>query len=214
MTFVHRDTAAVVDSTVDIFSVPNTNITNEKTIYEHHYPQTAVGSGPLDFYIKPSPYYTCLSDTRLYLKCRIIRSNGELLANDAEPVFLAPMLGHALFSRIEVYVSNKLVTPAHNYYPWKAAIETMLNFSDDAKKTHLACLHYNGGPSNFDDEKSKLLTSSSQAFELMIPLHIDLFFQTKHMLNFTPLRIVLHRTEPSFYLKTLHPNLAPKLEIL
>lgn len=213
MTLVHSDTLAIADSTVDLFSVPCTNITNQKSIYERHYPKTVIGRGPLDFVINASPYYTCLADTRLYIKCRVVKGTGELLANDAEPVYLSPMLAHALFSKIDVNVSNKLITPSNNYYPFKAAIETMLNFGSDAKSTHLACIHYNGGPSNYDEESSKNQTSSSRSFELMIPLHIDLFFQPKYLLSYTPIRFVFYMADPTFYLKTEHANLSPRLEI-
>lgn len=213
MALVHHDTVAITDSTVDLFSVPYTNITNQKSIYERHYPKTVIGHGLLDFVINPSPYYTCLADTRLYVKCRVVKGTGELLANDAEPVYLSPMLAHALFSKIDVYVANKLITQSNNYYPFKAAIETLLNFGNDAKSTHLACIHYNGGPSNYDEEASRAQTSSSRSLELMIPLHIDLFFQPKYLLSYTSIRFVFHMADPTFYLKTDHVDLNPRLEV-
>ena len=44
---------------------------------------------------------------------------------------------HALFSQVEVFLNNKLVTPSSTAYPYRAYIETILNFSKDAKDSHL-----------------------------------------------------------------------------
>ena len=44
---------------------------------------------------------------------------------------------HALFSQVEVYLNNKLVTPSSTLYPYRACMETVLNFSKDAKASHL-----------------------------------------------------------------------------
>ena len=44
---------------------------------------------------------------------------------------------HALFSQVEVYLNNKLVTPSSTSYPYRAYMETVLNFSKDAKSSHL-----------------------------------------------------------------------------
>ena len=44
---------------------------------------------------------------------------------------------HALFSQVEVYLNNKLVTPLSTSYPYRAYMETVLNFSKDAEASHL-----------------------------------------------------------------------------
>ena len=44
---------------------------------------------------------------------------------------------HTLFSQVEVYLNNKLVTPSSTSYPYGAYMETVLNFSKDAKASHL-----------------------------------------------------------------------------
>ena len=44
---------------------------------------------------------------------------------------------HILFSQVEVFLNNKLVAPSSTAYPYRAYIETILNFSKDAKDSHL-----------------------------------------------------------------------------
>jgi hypothetical protein len=47
------------------------------------------------------------------------------------------LLMYALFSQFEVLLNNKLVTPSSKAFPYRAYIETILNFSKDAKDSHL-----------------------------------------------------------------------------
>ncbi len=44
---------------------------------------------------------------------------------------------HALFSQVEVFLNNKLVTPSSTAYTYRAYLETILNFTKDAKSSQL-----------------------------------------------------------------------------
>ena len=79
MALLHEKSCLCVGSQLDLFSVPGTQTSHEKSIYVPYYPLTSLDDGPLEFDIKPSPMYTDLADTRLYLKVKITDVNGANL---------------------------------------------------------------------------------------------------------------------------------------
>ena len=42
-----------------------------------------------------------------------------------------------MFNQIDVFLNQKLVSPPNNTYPYRAYIESMLNYSPIAKESHL-----------------------------------------------------------------------------
>ena len=81
-------------------------------------------------------YYTDLSQTYLYLKFRILRSNGTNLEADKK---VAPINNffHSMFSGIDLYLNNKLVTSNMDTYPFRAYIENLVLFGSDVKAINL-----------------------------------------------------------------------------
>ena len=200
---IHQNSCACVGSQLDLFTVPGTQTSQEKNTYVPHYPIATLGEGPIEFDVKASSMYTDLSDTRLYLRCKVVKRADGSAVDATENVGVSNMLFHALIQRIDVYVGDTLITQSGGFYAWKAAIETLLNFGSDAKGSHLANIMYykdTPGATNTGDVKRKALVAGSKAFELFGPMHIDLFFQEKYLLNNVPLRIKITRTPPEFYM--------------
>ncbi|MEG7523508.1 MAG: hypothetical protein M3H12_10465 [Chromatiales bacterium] len=44
---------------------------------------------------------------------------------------------HSLFSQVDVYLNGTLATPSTTTYPYRAYIDTLLSYGDDAKATQL-----------------------------------------------------------------------------
>jgi hypothetical protein len=101
-------------------------------------------------------------------------------------------------------VGNTLITQSGGFYSYKAAIETLLNFGTDAKTSQLANIMYSkedyARQTNAGVTERMKLTDGGKAFELYGPLHVDLFFQEKYLVNNVPLRVKITRNSPSFYL--------------
>ena len=130
---IHENSCPCVGSQLDLFTVPGTQTSQEKNTYVPHYPLAPLGDGPMEFDVKGSNMYTDLTDTRLYLRCRVVkRADGSAIA-DTDNVTVSNMLLHALIQRVDVYVGNTLITQSAGFYAWKAGIETMINFGSDAK---------------------------------------------------------------------------------
>lgn len=194
------NTTYCLSSQLDIFKGPAKQVSQEKNAYVPHYPITTLTGGPLEFDISPSPMYTDLSETRLYLRCKVVDSAGTLVAADAD-VGVVNMLFHALFNKVDVMVGGRLITQSSDTYPWKAALETILNFGNDAKSSQLISIGYSkdsSDPNVVNEGHAARVQKCKAEFELMGPLHIDFFMQEKYLVNGVPIRIKLTRSNSAF----------------
>ena len=123
---------------------------------------------------------------------------------------------HALFSQVEVFLNNKLVTPSSTAYPYGAYIETILNFSKDAKDSHLtSALFYKDKAGKMDvvnplaqDANTGLkqrhaYTCESKSVAMEGRIHSDLLAQDRYILGAVPIKIKLVRTRDPLCLITL-----------
>lgn len=124
---------------------------------------------------------------------------------------IAPVnnLLHSLFSQVDVYLNQKLISPPNNTYAYKAYIETLLNYGSAAKNSHLTSgLWYadtSGKMNNTDDENAGFstrcrLTKQSANTDLIGHLHCDIFNQEKFLINGVELRVKLVKSRNSFVL--------------
>lgn len=195
-----KNTTFCVSSQLDLFQGHCKQISLEKNAYVAHFPVSSLSHGPIEFDVPASPMYTDLSETRLYLKAKVVTASGADV-DAAMQVVPVNMLLHALFSKIDVYLNGQMITQSSNTYPWKAAIETILNFGKLAKESQLRSIfYYKDTSENTGMDQRFSITSGSREFELLGPLHVDMFFQPKYMLSQVPMRVVLHRSAPEFYL--------------
>ena len=135
---MHKDSCACAKSELDLFSVPPTQVEMEKGFWEDIDPITSIAaSDTIEFLCAAnSGVYTDLASSYLHVKAKITAADGANLGADVQ-VGPVNLWLHALFSQVEVFLNNKLVTPSSTAYPYRAYIETILNFSKDAKDSHL-----------------------------------------------------------------------------
>ena len=94
--------------------------------------------------------YTDLANSYLHVKAKVTKANGADLDAD-EPIGPVNLWLHSLFSQVELFLKNKLITPSSTAYPYRAYRETILNFSKDAKSSHLtSALYYKDRPGKLD----------------------------------------------------------------
>ena len=138
MEAMHKDSCACAKSELDLFSVPPTQVEMEKGFWEDIDPITSIAaSDTIEFLCAAnSGVYTDLASSYLHVKAKITAADGANLDADVQ-VGPVNLWLHALFSQVEVFLNNKLVTPSSTAYPYRAYIETILNFSKDAKDSHL-----------------------------------------------------------------------------
>ncbi len=213
MANVSNNTWCCVGSQLDLFSTPPVMVTQEDS---HAAEISSVidntnsnNPAPLQFVIN-SPYYLDMASTKLYLKGKVVLSDGSNLTPE---VTIAPtnMFLHSLIRNIDVSVGNnqQKIMSNDDLYPYKAALETLLNFGSDAKQSMLQSqIFYKDTAGKMDSttdndgfKQRKKVSDGSKEFEVCGSLHVGLFFQEKYLLSRTKLSIIIHRTSPKFYLQ-------------
>ena len=196
---------------IEMESVPPTMTTMEDTQWTDYHPIASLDShhAPIEFVIPPqTENYTDLSQTYLYLRCRILQAGvgNDLEANKK----VAPVNNffHSMFSSIDLYLNNKLVTSNMDTYPYRAYLENLFSFGSDVKQNQLKAgeFWYQDETTKFRDWESKAIkariaaVAENKSFELMGRLHLDLAMQEKYLPNGIEIRLRLNRASPQFCL--------------
>ena len=212
-TLVHPSSAESTTSQLDLFSVPPSQTSLEDGNFTEYHPVSVLTStGPIEFTVSvENSNYINLANSFLYVRASVTESDGSDLAKDVE---IAPECNflHTLWSQIDVYLNGSLVTQSNNNYPYRAYIENLLSFGQEAKTSQLsALLWYRNTSGHFDSctaantgyTQCKVLAAESKEIDMMGKLHIDLAFQNRYLLNGVEVRLRLIRSKNLF---CLHGN--------
>ena len=211
MSFLHPLSCECTKSELDLFTLPVTQTSIERSaVIEYRPIATIRRGGIIEFNIVGSGEdYIDLAETLLYVKLKVVPLGGAALTAD-ESTKVAPerQFLQTLFSQIDIFLNGKLVTDATDTYPYRAFIETALNYGYEAKKSQLTA-------GLWDPEDGSI--ALSKPIELMGRIHADIFNQHKLMLNNVDIKIRLVPNKSQFSLH-LHPNaeeaFLPQIEIL
>ena len=137
MAFVHHESQECTKSELDLFTIPatQTSITKGQWI-EYHPLSNITDSGPIEFNVSGTgEEYLDLARTQLFVKAKITKANGVAL-DENEEVGPVNLFLHSLFSQVDVSLNERLISPSTNTYPYRAMIETLLNYGEDSKSTY------------------------------------------------------------------------------
>ena len=212
-TLVHPSSAESTTSQLDLFSVPPSQTSLEEGSFTEYHPVSVLTStGPIEFTISAeNSNYIDLANSFLYVRANVTTAAGADLAKNVE---IAPECNflHTLWTQVDVYLNGSLVTQSNNNYPYRAYIENLLSFGQDAKNSQLSALlwhrntseHFDTrGATNLGYTKRKALAAESKKMDMMGKLHLDLFFQNRYLLNGVEVRLQLIRSNDLF---CLHGN--------
>ena len=152
MSYVHPNSKRCEKSEIDLFSVPPTPLSLEKGRWIDYRPLSSVTNddAAMTFLIAGTDEYIDLSRTILTVEGKIEKSTG----GDAN---IAPVNNflHSLFKQVDVYLNGKQVTPAMGTYPYRAYLETLLNYDVSAKQSQLSsALYFKDTPGEMDNNGS------------------------------------------------------------
>jgi len=102
---------------------------------------------------------------------------------------------NALFSDVTLALNEIQIEGGTSMYPYKAIIESIFNFDDDATRTQLLP----AGVTDADDERAKWVGNSA-TFELVGALRLDFLNQPKYLIPGVSVRISLTRSKDAFCL--------------
>ncbi|XP_040903619.1 uncharacterized protein F54H12.2-like [Toxotes jaculatrix] len=187
-----------------------TQLSVEDKMYTEISPLSAItDGGPIEFFVPgDGEKYLDLNNTLLHVRVKITNGDGTDLANDA-PVGLVNYPLNTMFSQCDVTLGDRLISQSSATHPYRAVIETLLSFSGDTLKSQFSAgLFYkdtagamdsiviNNGPNRGLNERASY-TPNSREVHLMGPLHGDLFFCERLLLNNVDMRIKLNRSSDS-----------------
>lgn len=172
-----------------------------------------------------SEFFRDISYMRLNLTIKMVKPDGnDFLSSETVQPGCINYLINTLFSEVILYLNDVNVTPNSGNYPYRAIIETLTNYGEDAAKTHLT----NGmfyldtpdtdkalsGSTDNNGFKDRLdILKNSKSVELSGRLHIDMANIPQLLLKNVNIRLKLNRTKPDFYMLSKE-NTGGKIQIL
>lgn len=219
MAFINSHKSLAVKSELDLFDTKPIQMSVESGFYQEYRPISVLDSdGPLEFVISSSDDYIDLSHTQLKLRVKILKEDGSVVGEKAAPVnnFL-----HTIFEHLAIELNNKTITTPSNCYHYRSYIESLLNYSEEAKKTHLtSCLFVKDEAGKMDDVKSGGFVERRKymhngVIELSGYIHSELMSQNKYLVNGVGMRLKFYRSKAGFALLTTEDDTSSyKIEIL
>jgi hypothetical protein len=184
---------------LQIFEDSPPQMAAESAVFQDVHPTTALDgtSEKIEFVIQGSDTeYLDLNDTLLSLRVQLCKQDGtKFVAADADQPVPSNYFMNALFSNVTLTLNDTHIEGGSEIYPYKATIESIFNFSEDAKRIQLLPAGY----SDEEDERKKWGKDSVE-FELVGSLRLDFFNQPRYLIPGVSVRIVLTRTKDHFAL--------------
>ena len=208
MDYILPGTVEETSEEISLFEGPVTEIGLGSCEYQEYRPVSQITHGsPITFSLNSTEYID-LNKTRLNLKVRIVKENGEAIAI-ADKVGFVNLVFHSLFRTVDVNLQHTATTTdVGTNYPYKAMMDTLL---DEVTGSLEAQMFYkdtyafmdstqvntgqNGG---LTDRWSRTMHGSS--VELEGPIHADILKQDRLLLNGVRLDVVLHTQSDAFCL--------------
>ena len=212
MSFLHSHSANCLKSELDLFSLPPTQTALEDNKWVFYKPVSSLSDeAPIEFCINSqNEEYLDLSHTMLKVSAKIIKNNPSNTDNDKDKL-VGPVNNflHSMFNQIDVYFNQKLVSLPMNAYPYRAYVETLLNYGPAAKSSHLTTVLWQSDIAGEMDstpdknsalEKRQSYSIGGKTFDLLGHLHCDVFNQDRLLLNGVEVRLRLVRSKDAFCL--------------
>ncbi|XP_041376743.1 uncharacterized protein F54H12.2-like [Gigantopelta aegis] len=220
-----KDFVEGLPSALDLFTMPP----YQTSVFQHYYvdvrPVSQItDSSPVELQIANSGSdYVDLKRSRLHVKLKVSPSEGTDLAKD-EHVASVNLFMQALWSQVAVYLQGQLVSSANNHYPYKAYIQTLLNYRADTKQSQLQSqlFYKNQGETQADIETATngglsdrgVFIADSKTVSMEGPLCEDIFNVGRYLVNGVDMTIKLFRSSIPFCLMPGKSVQEYKIELL
>ncbi|XP_035696847.1 uncharacterized protein F54H12.2-like [Branchiostoma floridae] len=180
MAHIHPLSCSCTKSELDLFEVPptQTTITDGRWV-EYHPVASLAESSPIEFDIPGAgEEFTDLSQTKLYVKAKIVLPNGNDLPDNAKT-----LLNFGSEAK-------------------QSQLTSELFYQDTPGRLHLVDPYPTdqGAVANEGLVKRANMTRNSREVDLIGPLHVDLFHQDRFLLSKVDVKIKLHRSKHQFCL--------------
>lgn len=207
-----------VTSALDVFHTPGTNVGVIRTNIKEFLTLNPVIDPPYHFKIPPGANYVDLSETLLIVEGKFTwhdnTDNTWKNIRDADTISTIQGLGSTFMRNLKVSIGGKEVFNANNLYAYKTYFDTLLNYSLEAKRTHLAACGWYEDITERDQEDAagegfisrKKMITTGKLVQFVTKLDVDLFNQERYFINNTPIdiEIIPNSNEFMFIAPTLN----------
>ena len=138
---------------LDLFSTPPTMAALEESWSTEYLPTNSIDdNSPIKFTVSgDSNHYLDLHSSYFYFEVSITKEDGTNIDANTE-VGPVNLLAHSMFQQVDVWLNDTLITSSSNLYHYRAMFETLLSYSDEAKKSQLSMsLYSKDTPGEMDD---------------------------------------------------------------
>ena len=226
MALLHDMSDICTLSELDLFSVKLTQTQIERSTYhEISTINSITENGPLEFFISASSEeYLDLNNSYIHIQAKITKADGTNLDADTHVGF-TNYPGATLFSQLDITLADTLVTHSSSTYPYRAMLECLLNYGEDALKTQFACGLFckdtaghmdvtNPAGHNEGYTERVSYTEESKIVDIIAPIHADMFFQEKMLINGVDIKMKFIRAKDEFCLMSANAADGHKVKIM
>ena len=187
MSYVHPFSKRCDKSEIDLFRVPPTQQSLERGRWIDYAPLSSVENpdSAITYLIAGTDEYVDLSKTILTVRGEITKGDGTKLTGGGQ-TDVAPVNNflHSLFRQVDVYLNGKQVTPAMGTYPYRAYIETLLNYDASAKESQFtSALYYKDTATKmlkflflYPEQETRVLPKGVRLFKMVNSLFYRVLF--------------------------------------
>ena len=190
--------------------------------------------GALEFSVSGNnTKYIDLKNTRIKIKCKIVQSNGNPIPNETdsgkEPdrkVGPVNLFLQSMWRQVDVSLQQQVISPdIATKYPYRAYLETLLNYSDEVKTSQLGTQLYAKDIGDLDSVdpdngtnvgllQRSLFTKGSKVVDLEGPVYVDICEQNRYLLNGVQVHFKFWPSSNEFKLMTTDTGANYKVEIV
>ena len=153
---------------LDLFNLDPTQTAVEKIYYQQILPIGQItDTSTIQFIVNGQNGMEYIDTKRSYMsiKARIVKQDGSAV-DPNEYVGPINLLAHALFDQVDVTIQGKFITSSTGNYPYKAYLQTLLKYGNDAKTSQLSSqCFYSDTPGHLDDYDGK--TGGNKGFKFL-----------------------------------------------
>ena len=203
----------VLASELSLFDTFPTNSGVEQIQWVEYRPLNQLtGDNPIEFNISGAgPHYLDLRRTLLHIKAKIVKADGSDVPVEefATPVNLYLQ---SLWRQVDVEIQQQMISSTGVNYAYKAMLDVLLNFGNDAKESQLQTqLYFHDSAGSMDSTNPQgadnlglfyrdEFSGTSKTVDLEGPLYESIFETDRYMLNGVDIRIKLQPTSDAFRL--------------
>ena len=215
MAFIDPRSAECTISQLDLFKLPATQTAVEASIYSECQPiNTISDTSPIEFnLVGTGDEYVDINSTLLFAKVQLLKADLTPIGAD-DRVAPVNLFLHSLFSQVDIKLNETLISDTSNTYPYRAYLETLLSYDNNAKLSQLrSSLYYKDTAGSLDNRNPiadnvgnaglvarHALFANGRIVDMSGRIHSDIFFQSKYIPNEVNIRVRLIRNRENFCL--------------